>query len=316
MSTPHEDFWYRTLFKLRLYEASGNAFQRLFNTVMQYALPGFQAVTPWGNWGDGGNDGWCPHDKRFFQVYGPEATTELNVVQAVKKATTDFAKLKEKWPTVERYHFVYNDRFCGMPAPIGNMLLELAKAEKLHEATPFSSADLENRFMGLQESEKMAIINGIPSELPDFIDPNSVSELLTYLADSGSILPSLLDTTSPDFHAKITMNGLKTPVTESLNYYFYQVDDVDRFLSARDIGLAQKIALEISALYQQSKNVIPNSDNAPNERYVWLVESIIPSTAHHHPHSMKAYRHAAQVIIAKYFETCDAYEHPNSFNPA
>ena len=51
-------------------------------------------------------------------------------------------------------------------------------------------------------------------------------------------------------------------------------------------------------------------------RYVWLVESLIPNSIPQHPHTMKAYRQAAQVIIAKYFETCDAYEHPNSINPA
>ncbi|MCE1224964.1 MAG: hypothetical protein LWW87_00610 [Geobacteraceae bacterium] len=316
MSTAHEDFWSRTLFKLRLYEASGNAFQKLFNSVMQYALPGFQSVTPWGNWGDGGNDGWCPHDNRYFQVYGPEATTELNVVQAATKSVDDFAKLKGKWPGIERYHFVCNDRYCGMPAPIGSILIELAKQEKLLEATPFSSADLTGRFMNLQPSEKMEIVYGIPSELPDFIDPNAVSELLTYLADSDSVPPSLLANTSPDFHAKIALNGITSPVTDYLSFYFYQVSDVDRFFSARDSGLAQKIALEITALYQQSKAVIPEATEAPNERYIWLIEQLIPSSVPRHPHTMKAYRQAAQVIIAKYFETCDAYEHPNSFTSA
>nr|WP_279342403.1 ABC-three component system protein [Geotalea sp. SG265] len=304
------------MFKLRLYEASGNAFQKLFSAVMQYALPGYQAVAPWGSWGDGGNDGWCPQENRYFQVYGPEATTELNTVQATAKAIDDFGKLKIKWPHVERYHFVCNDRYCGMPAPIGNMLLELAKQEKLLEATPFSSADLTNRFMNLLASEKMDIVYGIPSELPDFIDPNAVSELLTHLADSDSSLLPLLESVSPDFHAKIALNGIKSPVTEHLSFYFYQVADVDRFLSARDTGLAQKIAIEINALYQQSKDVIPDSADAPNERYVWLVDSLIPSSIPHHPHTMKAYRQAAQVIIAKYFETCDAYEHPNSINPS
>ena len=115
MSSPHKDFWYRTLFKLKLYEVSGTGFQGLFNSLMQYSTPGFQSVAPWGNWGDGGNDGWCPKENRYFQVYGQEATTKPNPVQAVTKAVADFEKLKEKWASIERYHFVYNDRFCGMP---------------------------------------------------------------------------------------------------------------------------------------------------------------------------------------------------------
>lgn len=316
MSSAHEDFWYRTLFKLRLYEASGNAFQRLFSSLMEYSLPGFQSVAPWGNWGDGGNDGWCSLENRYFQVYGPEATTAPNPVQAVTKTVDDFDKLKAKWTSIKCYHFVYNDRYCGMPAPIGSILQELGKKELLVEATPVSSADLERRFMALNESEKMAIVNGIPSEIPDFIDPNAISELLSYIADSPSNLSALLEGVSPDFHAKILLNGITSPVTEYLNVYFYQVTDVNRFLSARDIGLAQKVAAEINGLYLQSKDAIPDSDDAPNERYVWLVENLIPKSIPQHPHTMKAYRQAAQVIIAKYFETCDAYEHPNSFNPA
>ncbi|VFN06678.1 MAG: hypothetical protein BECKG1743F_GA0114225_112723 [Candidatus Kentron sp. G] len=43
-----------------------------------------------------------------------------------------------------------------------------------------------------------------------------------------------------------------------------------------------------------------------------MVEQLIPDAMGKHPHSMKAYREAAQIILSKYFETCDAYEHPNS----
>lgn len=312
----HKDFWYRKLFKLRILEASGSEFQQLFNSLMQYSTTGFQSVAPWGNWGDGGNDGWCPKENKYFQVYGQEATTTPNPVAAVRKTVNDFDKLKKKWPTIECYHFVYNDRFCGMPAPIGSVLLELKKSKKLIEATPVSSADLETMFMALNESEKMMIVGGIPTETPNFIDPTAISDLLTYLADKPSRMPALLNGTSPDFNTKIVMNGIKPPVSDYLNIHFYQVDDVNSFLKARDIGLAQKIAIEINDLYNQSKTVIPDSDDAPNERYVWLVENLIPNVMHQHPHSLFAYRHAAQVIIAKFFETCDAYEHPNSFDPA
>lgn len=283
---------------------------------MQYSMPGFQSVAPWGNWGDGGNDGWCALENRYFQVYGPEATTTPKPVQAATKSVDDFDKLKAKWSSIERYHFVYNDRYCGMPAPIGSMLQELGRKEKLLEATPVSSADLEQRFMALQESEKMMIVGGIPSEYPDFIDPTAVSELLGHLADNPNPTFMLLDVTSPDFNDKIVLNGITSPVSEQLRNLSYQIDDVNRFLNARDIGLSQQIAVEIRELYRKSKTIIPDSADAPNERYVWLVESLIPTAMWQHPHSLVAYRLAAQVIIAKYFETCDAYEHPNSIDPA
>lgn len=315
MHSAHKDFWYRTLFKLSVYESSGTLFQQLFNKVMQYSTPGFQAVAPWGNWGDGGNDGWCPKENRYFQVFGQEATKTKSPVLAVKKAAQDFAKLKKKWPSIECYHFVYNDRFRGMPAPIVSSLLELGKSEKLIEATSISSAELETKFMSLNESDKMMIVGGIPSEAPDFIDPRAISELLTHLADNPSLMPSLYGGTSPVFNVKIVLNGIKPPVSQCLNIHFYQVDDVNSFLQARDLGLGQKIASEINELYIQSKVIVPDSDDAPNERYVWLVESLIPKVMRQHPHSLTAYRQAAQVIIAKYFETCDVYDHPDSINP-
>jgi len=310
----HEDFWYRKLFRLKMYEVSGTGFQDLFNSLMHYSIPGYKSVAPWGNWGDGGNDGWCPNENRYFQVYGQEISTTPNPVLAVKKSCGDFVKLKIKWPTIERYHFVYNDHFRGMPAPIGSMLLDLKMKEKLIEAAPISAAELETRFMSLHESERMMIVGGIPSETPEFIDPSAISELLSHLADNPEPIPPLLDVTSPDFITKIVMNGIIPPVSSYLTIHSYQTDDVNRFLKARDVGLAQKIALEINELYNQSKSAIPDSSEAPNERYVWLVEKLIPQVMRQHPHSLYAYRQAAQVIIAKYFESCDAYEHPNSFD--
>ena len=102
-------------------------------------------------------------------------------------------------------------------------------------------------------------------------------------------------------------------MSEYLKIFLYQASTIDDFLSCRDIGLSQSIAKEINSLYQEGKSIIPDfEDNAPNIRYVWMVEQLIPESMKKHPHSMKAYREAAQVILSKFFETCDAYEHPDS----
>jgi hypothetical protein len=42
------------------------------------------------------------------------------------------------------------------------------------------------------------------------------------------------------------------------------------------------------------------------------VDKLIPPSMHEHPHSVAAYRCAAELVLAKYFETCDAYEHPGN----
>ncbi len=315
--TTNTHFWFRTLFQLKIYKVSGEEFQRLFENIMEYRYPDFQSVAPWGNWGDGGNDGWIPSEKRYFQVYGPKINTNPSPVKATEKLIEDFQKLKNKWSDIECYHFVYNDRFNKMPAPIGKALADLQNQYHLQEATPFSMGKLEKTFMALTDDQKMMIVGAIPTEIPDSIDPRAIGELLSHLADQETQMLKLLDETAPDFQDKIKFNGLSQPISGYLNSYSYQTQYIDDFLQSRDIGLAQICAVEIHSIYLNSQQEIPDeTENAPNLRYVWMIEQLIPPVAHNHPHTLKAYREAAQVILAKYFESCDAYEHPNSITPS
>lgn len=48
----------RVLFKNKIYEANGQAFEDIFTQTMYYAYEEFQAIKPWGNIGDRKNDGY------------------------------------------------------------------------------------------------------------------------------------------------------------------------------------------------------------------------------------------------------------------
>ncbi|MBU1420045.1 MAG: hypothetical protein KKI15_16290 [Proteobacteria bacterium] len=309
----NDNFWYRTLFKVKLFEASGTSFQQLINQLFQYSIEGFQSIQPWGNWGDGGNDGWVELIGSYYQAYGPTPKSSTSPVEAVKKAVTDFEKLPEKWENVKNYYFVYNDRYAGVPAPLASELQKLKKRNGLSGAKAIVGADLEAMFMNLNPEIRQLIVGGVPSCEITHVDPRSVGELLSHLADKSDMFPSFLHETAPDFSEKIVFNGLTEPVSNYLKIFWYQASTIDDFLLCRDIGLSQSISKEVSSLYKKGKSIIPDSqDNAPNIRYVWMVEQLIPDAMKAHPHSMKAYREAAQVILSKYFETCDAYEHPDS----
>ncbi len=158
----NEDFYCRQFFRLKVHNASGDEFQRLFNQVMGYAHPGFQSITPWGNWGDGGNDGWIPDAGHYFQVYGPKPTTTDSETVALKKAIDDFDKLPVKWQEVRSYSFVMNDRFQGIPAPIASALQKLEKDKKLTKARGLPMAELMEFFMRLALDKRQDIIGGIP----------------------------------------------------------------------------------------------------------------------------------------------------------
>lgn len=311
-----DDFFFRSFFKLRVHEAYGTAFQQLINDLFRYSVDGFQAIAPWGNWGDGGNDGWVEATGTYYQVYGPNPGTTSSPVTSVKKAIEDFYKLPEKWQNINQYYFVYNDHFNGAPAELSSELQTLKIKQKLTECKALVGADLEAMFMGLDPSQKQMIVGGIPSDMPTHVDPRSVGMILRHLADTDT-RPSYLKSDVPDLDEKITFNGLSDGVGGLLKSRWYQVPIVDEFLDKRDPGLSQAIAADISRLYNESKEKIPETEaNAADLRYVWMIDQLIPKMAHENPHSLKAYREASQVILSKYFETCDAYEHPKQSSPA
>jgi hypothetical protein len=307
-----EKFWYQKLFKLKIYEVSGESFQRLFNDIASYRYQNFQAVAPYGNQGDGGNDGWFPDENRYFQVYGKKADSKTDLNYILGKATGDFINIQNTWGQIDYYHFVYNDRFEGAPAPVIKAVSDLKITHNLKESSVWDSRKLEQLFMELDDDQKQSILGGIPTDIPNSIDTSVVAELLKYLADNVSLSMSLLNQSAPNFNEKIQFNGLTEPVSISLINYSYHTQDVDDFLNSRDIGLKQSIAIEMQEIYEESKMVIPNDFDAANMRYVWMIEKLIPENAKKHPHSLKAYREAAQVILAKYFEICDIYEHPST----
>ncbi|MBT8420684.1 MAG: hypothetical protein KJO08_07470 [Gammaproteobacteria bacterium] len=312
MMSDNNDFWFRTLFKVRLYEAYGTSFEQFVHRLFQLAIEDYQVIAPHGNFGDGGNDGWVPSKGWYYQIHGPKPGPKSNIKQQVDKVIEDFHKLTKKWGNINRYYFVLNDRYTGIPAPVAQALQKLKGEKGLDDARAIGSGDLEKLFMALPREQRESIVGGVPSHSLDFIDPRHVGELLTHLADKPTSLSGFLHEMAPDFEEKIGFNGLTTPVVEYLRLFSYQIATVDDFLSNRK-GLAQPISEEVKKLYATSEETIPDkAEHAPNTRYVWMIERLIPDAMRKHPHSMKAYREAAQIILSKYFETCDAYEHPDS----
>lgn len=93
-------YLFKLLFKLKIYQSSGSAFQHLFNQIMTFANKNFQAIAPYGNWGDGGNDGWDNIEGHYYQVFAPTINSSTEHNKICKKATDDFQKLLEKWTDI------------------------------------------------------------------------------------------------------------------------------------------------------------------------------------------------------------------------
>ena len=304
--------WHRLMFKLRIYQAHGDQFQDLVNHLYRGTETDFQSIAPHGNLGDGGNDGWIPSTGHYLQVYGPKATTQWKPNDAVKKAVTDFGKLQRNWLDIRQYSFVINDRFCGIPAPVSQAMQTLKCNHCLEETRAVGADDLERRFHDLSDLDREEICGGIPSDMPGFIDPSAVGDLLNHLADRSSPISLLLKGEAPDLDEKIQFNGLCQGIANTLKCFSYQNGLVSNFFDKAP-ELQQATAEEMRKLYEQSKLIVPDHDpDSASTRYVWMVDQLVPAAMRRHKHTEQAYQDAAQVVIATYFETCDVYEHPPS----
>ena len=58
-------------FKDRIYSKNGTEFQSFFENIMEKAFSDFQKIRPYGNQGDGGNDGYRKNAGIYYQVYSP-----------------------------------------------------------------------------------------------------------------------------------------------------------------------------------------------------------------------------------------------------
>ena len=89
----------RLQFWNRIYKKNGTEFQSFFEDIMKIAFPDFQIIKPYGNKGDGGNDGYRPDKGIYYQVYSPDNPSEKEA-EAAKKLKADFHKLKSNWDKI------------------------------------------------------------------------------------------------------------------------------------------------------------------------------------------------------------------------
>ncbi|MBK4294906.1 hypothetical protein JJP92_24025, partial [Enterobacter cloacae] len=101
------------------------------------------------------------------------------------------------------------------------------------------------------------------------------------------------------------------PIKSRLESFSYQLYLINEFLDSVDSGLEQTIAQEVKETYARSKLAITEDNhNYADLRYTWMIDKLLPPQVT--TSAVASYRFAAELILAKYFETCDAYEHPSN----
>lgn len=319
MSNLQLNYIYNLLFKVQILQRSGESFMSFFNDIMSYSDGRFQSIAPWGNWGDGGNDGYIQDEGHYFQVYAPKPNTDWSPPEAFKKAKNDFNKLGQKWLEIRKYSFVINDRFEGSPAPLNSALQAFQGENKLELCESFCSRKLLMKFNTLDENLKIIIVGGVPNieDVPMSFYNNEINTLLMYLSDKAhNSKISLLDINVPDFERKITLNNLNPHIAEELRSNIKKVSLIDDYLNSVRGGISQEISNYIHEVYEQSKLLFNGQDDEIDLQYAWIKDEIIPPEVRNNPNQRMAlagYRSVSSIVLAKYFESCDVYEHPDSF---
>ena len=72
----------RLQFWNKVYQKNATEFQGFFEDIMQKAFSDFKKIRPYGNEGDGGNDGYRPSEGIYYQVYAPKIPNEKEIAQS------------------------------------------------------------------------------------------------------------------------------------------------------------------------------------------------------------------------------------------
>lgn len=307
--TNGDKFVARILFKNKVLQYKGQAFEDFFVSVMTKAEIGFQAVKAYGNIGDRKNDGFVRTTGTYYQVYAPnDISKEKTIEDAVKKLENDFKGLYENWNDmckIKKYYFVVNDRYEGLPAPIIQKACELNKNPLYSdiEILTFTAKDLQRIFETLDETDMQEIVGFIPDLSVGMIEYEALNEVVTYLLNAELPENTIGRLVVPDFAEKIIFNNLSKEIEVKLMTGSYQEGILNKYFNENP-GIKDILQKKFNALYLQACEVIVDSqENASDCRCFYILENSAPKR------TMSIFT-CIWVLMAYYFSTCDIFEEP------
>ena len=263
MSTKEEHALARMLFKCKCILAHGKAFQDLFWAVMK-AKHGtaFETVGPQGRKGDGGNDGYLPSNKHYFQLYAPVNPNEKAGV-AAKKLLTDFATVKRQWggtqsPGLLVFTFAYNDKYQGTPKDISLNLQNLRMKNLEITFAAYGASDLETDFMALSDTEWDRVLGGAVPD-PDRIlglDYSVLADVIRHvLSCDVDEVESRIDL-PPELGEKIKLNRLSTPHAIFIQSGALQTGHIDKYFRANSVFALNELRVHVVGVYEAAKSAV------------------------------------------------------------
>jgi hypothetical protein len=291
----------RSLFKLKIHESDGVAFENLFTAIMNYAEPDFKQIKPWGNIGDRKNDGYIRSKGIFYQVFAPE-NIEIKYPEAILKLKDDFSGLLSQWSPVNEFYFVINDKYKGVHADSEKTMTQIIAERHLQNGGLLTAKDLERSFFSLSDDQIQTIIGHIPDPLTIKLDYSVLNQVIEYILNVSLAQSVSTDIIMPDWDKKIQFNGLSKATALRLNHGYLQLTSLQKYLDNNGTFLADELRDKMNEIYQSEKKKYSCDE---------LFWAIVKEAS---PRAESSYQAAVIVIMAKYFETCDIFERPEDKN--
>lgn len=304
-----DKFVAKILFKIKILQFKGQTFEDFFVSVMTKANTEFQAVKAYGNIGDRKNDGFVRSTGTYYQVFAPEdIMKEKTMKEAVKKLEDDFQGLYVNWNDtckIQKYYFVINDRYQGLPPPIIQKVEELNNNEIYTdiEIQTFTAKDLEKIFEQLKEEYIYDVIGFIPEISTDMIEFEALNEVVEYLLNTELPQGDEDKLIVPDFDEKILFNGLSDEVGAKLLTGSYQEGILQKYFNENP-GIKEILQQKFHAFYLLAREEIPDGgENYADCRYYFILEKASPKRT-------VAIYACVGVLMSYYFSSCDIFEEP------
>lgn len=301
-----EKYIARLMFKLKVYESNGQAYEDLFVKIMQYDNNKFESIKPQGQFGDRKNDGFDKITGKYYQVYAPE-DLQKSQSNSIEKLNTDFEGLYKHWNhlhTINEFFYVLNDKYKGTFPTLHEELSKLGNKYENISFSTFLPKDLEDIFLNLDEDKIMSIIGGIPNvDSINNMDYKILNEVVKHLMNYKTSYTPPITPENPDFNKKIEFNNLSKYTGSLLTLANYQSYILDEYFSSNSEFTKNELRDIFNSLYQEALKSIEEQENKSDLVFFYILDKASPS-------SEKALKDSVLVLMSYYFEYCDIFEAP------
>ena len=297
----------RLTFKVKMLEASGQAFEDLFTNIMAKATPEFQQVKPQGRIGDRSNDGFIKSSGIYYQVYSPEDPSS-KLSDAIKKLNADFKGLHNYWNSlclIREFYFVFNDKYKGAFPELHKELLLIQDQYKLDKVDVLVAKDLETLLFKLSDADIDMVVGPVSLACYSDVSFSALNEVVEYLFKNASVTPEKESYVVPDFDKKIVFNKLCPEYAQLLLDASYRHGDVDDFFSRNGEFARNNLRDIYKGLYDDGINEYTSLNDKKNDSvFVYVLSKSYPK-------GNDAHKSASLVLMAYFFECCDIFEEPS-----